>query len=242
MSWLTRGIVLAAVVVPLTPAAADSVRLVNGDLISGQVISLDDKQLKLKSDALGELTIPRSKIVAIFLGDAPQPLQPSAAAARPKSDAAQSTADAVAEQLKAEGVDVDKTKRLLEQLTGSESTEPKPSPQAAGAEDALQQIREGKVDRETIKQLEQRIPLLSLPGVRDYFHQTLSGLQSGQLDLQDLRRDAIKARDGLLDIKKDLGPSGQALDGYLRILNKFIDETAPAGSTVGSDKPPTKND
>ena len=35
----------------------------------------------------------------------------------------------------------------------------------------------------------------------------------------------MKARDGLRDIQKDLGPSGDALSGYLMILDSFLEQT-----------------
>jgi hypothetical protein len=68
----------------VTALQADTVQLVNGDAVSGKVISLDAKQLKLESDALGQLTIDRSKIATIHLGDAPPPKPAPAAAALPK--------------------------------------------------------------------------------------------------------------------------------------------------------------
>src|SRR5262245_64099275 len=48
---------------------ADSVRLANGDTLSGEVVSLDTKQLKIKSQLLGEITIARAKVQTITLGD-----------------------------------------------------------------------------------------------------------------------------------------------------------------------------
>ena len=41
-------------------AQADSVELVNGDVINGKVVSLDDRELRLTSDIHGELTIRRA--------------------------------------------------------------------------------------------------------------------------------------------------------------------------------------
>jgi hypothetical protein len=60
---------------------------------------------------------------------------------------------------------------------------------------------------------------------------------TGKLNIQDVRKDAITARDGLLDLQKDLGPEGAALNGYLSILNKFIRETEPPPAT----KPPSQD-
>ena len=49
-------------------AAADEVRLTNGDAINGSVVSLDADTLVIKSETLGELTIKRSLVAAIGLG------------------------------------------------------------------------------------------------------------------------------------------------------------------------------
>ena len=63
--------------------------------------------------------------------------------------------------------------------------------------------------------------------MKKYFNDKVTGLASGRLNLQDIRKDAVKARDGLKDLQKDLGPDGRALEGYLSILNAFIDQTTP---------------
>ena len=78
-----------------------------------------------------------------------------------------------------------------------------------------------------MQDLETKVPLLAVPGVRSYFNRTLEGLIAGELGIPDLRREAMKARDGLRDIQKDLGPDGAALDGYMMILNGFIEQTEP---------------
>lgn len=67
-------------------ASADTVRLANGDMLRGDVVSLDDKQMKLKSETFGELTIPRDKVEVIYLGNAQPPVaEPSVHAAPPAS-------------------------------------------------------------------------------------------------------------------------------------------------------------
>ena len=50
-------------------AIADTIRLVNGDTLSGQVESLDAESLVITSDVLGELTIKRAKVQAIQFGE-----------------------------------------------------------------------------------------------------------------------------------------------------------------------------
>ncbi|MCA9071049.1 MAG: hypothetical protein KDA84_19110, partial [Planctomycetaceae bacterium] len=56
----------------------DTIELANGDVLNGQVISLDGKELVLKSDLLGELKLDRKKVSAIHLGDKPVRTQQAA--------------------------------------------------------------------------------------------------------------------------------------------------------------------
>src|SRR5687768_9163868 len=53
------------------PVMADTIEMTNGDVLNGQVISLDGKELVLKSELLGELKLAREKVSAIHLGDKP---------------------------------------------------------------------------------------------------------------------------------------------------------------------------
>ena len=48
---------------------------------------------------------------------------------------------------------------------------------------------------------------------------------SGRLNIQDIRKEAVSAVDQIKEIQKDLGPNANALNGYLSILENFIQET-----------------
>ena len=48
---------------------ADSVQLTNGDLLNGEVMSLDARELKLKSEIHGQMTIARGKVAAVAFGE-----------------------------------------------------------------------------------------------------------------------------------------------------------------------------
>ncbi len=238
-------ILLAAALaaLPFCSAVADSIQLVNGDHLNGKVISLNDKEVKLKSDVLGEISIQREKVLGITFGDQKSP--PVRTAAPASTSGTPSVADSILKEFKANGVDPSQLNDLLEKagveqpggISGARSDKAR----GDSPDDVLDQLRSGGVDKEMVKELKVKLPLLNLPGVGTYFDQTLSGLSSGNLDLQHLRKDAVTARDGLLDLKQDLGPSGAALDGYLRILNKFIDETAPPADEP-ADKPKEDSD
>src|SRR4051812_30071076 len=72
-------LVLSALFVLAAGLHADTIQLVNGDSVSGKVVSLDDKQLKLHSDILGQVAIERNKIASIHLGDVAPPKKTAAA-------------------------------------------------------------------------------------------------------------------------------------------------------------------
>jgi hypothetical protein len=193
----------------MMPVMADTIEMANGDVLNGQVISLDGKELVLKSELLGELKLAREKVSAIHLGDKPV-LTRNAAQAQAVPAANKPALDPEVQKV----------------LGAVPSTD-----------DVLKQLQGGGVNPQMIGELQTKFPLLNTPEAGEYFNDTLGGLMSGKLSIQDVRKDAVLARDGLLDLQKDLGPEGAALNGYLSILNKFIKETEPAPGA----KPPAKD-
>jgi hypothetical protein len=180
---------------------ADVIEMTNGDVLNGAVISLDAKQLVLKSELLGELKLAREKISAIHLGD--KPILSRAVAPTNPAPAKPALDPNVQNVLNS----VPSTDEVLKQLQGG-----------------------GGINPQMIGELQAKFPLLNTPEAGDYFNDTLGGLMTGKLNIQDVRKDAITARDGLLDLQKELGPEGAALNGYMSILNKFIRETEPTPS------------
>ncbi len=66
------------------------------------------------------------------------------------------------------------------------------------------------------------------------YDELVSGLMTGKLNLNDLRREAKSSADQLRQLKHDLGPdAGDSLDAYLSVLDNFLKETAtvPASAT-----------
>jgi len=50
---------------------------------------------------------------------------------------------------------------------------------------------------------------------------------SGELNLNDLRREAKSSADQLRELKRDLGSeAGDSIDAYLGVLDNFLKETA----------------
>lgn len=184
-----------------SPLRGDTIELTNGDVLNGEVISLDGKQLILKSDVLGEVKLDRSKVSAIHLGDKPVLNRQTAPSPNP---APQKPA-------------------LDPQVQNALNAAP-------SSEDVLKQLQGGGVNPQMIGALQSKFPLLNTPEASGYFNDTLSGLMSGKINIQDVRKDAVKARDQLKDLQDELGPDGAALNGYMSILNKFINETKPPPS------------
>ena len=66
------------------------------------------------------------------------------------------------------------------------------------------------------------------------YDELVSGLMTGKLNMDDLRREAKSSADQLRELKRDLGPdAGDSIDAYLSVLDNFLKETAaePASAT-----------
>jgi hypothetical protein len=82
-SWVTTVTVMT-LACSASEVSADSIRLANGDVIRGNVVSLTDQELTIRSDNFGEMKVPREKVEIVVLGDksieemfpAPQAQQP----------------------------------------------------------------------------------------------------------------------------------------------------------------------
>jgi hypothetical protein len=65
------------------------------------------------------------------------------------------------------------------------------------------------------------------PAVKAKFNELLGGLAAGTINVNDLRAQAKSARDQLRAMKKELGGGADdALDGYLAVLDGFLQESA----------------
>jgi len=194
---------------------ADTVRLENGDTLSGHVSELTEKQLKLKSEVLGDVTLERSKVAEIYLGDnKPQEAVATAVPAPPKSES-QTQAKPTAPF----------------SVPGLETT-----PQQQNLNDILGQLQNDGVSADTMGELTQQFPLLADPNVSKMFRDRVGGLMSGRLDIQDIRKDAVDALDMIEELEEELGPTGaQALQGYKGILQNFVNRSAPVKPITGDE-------
>jgi hypothetical protein len=270
-----RTILALALTLTTAVAAADEVRLINGDMVSGEVKSLDGESLVLASENFGELKIDRKRIATIRLGDAPPPavanpvpggidaIAPPPVDPQAELESARAKISALKEQLTRNEQDVLKAgtdaarsdlmksrsdlikevdrlstreNELLQKHREDLTTltpQRKPNPN----DDLVEQLR--KIDPGSLKAVEQAFPLLnSSPEAKKYFTDRVGGLMSGKVKIDDVRNDAKKVMKELEELKADLGDqSGAALDGYLSILNKFLDETEPDQTKVKPARP-----
>jgi hypothetical protein len=60
--WTARIALLASLVLAATPALADEVIFLNGDRLTGRIVSATGGKLILRTDAAGEITIDLSKV------------------------------------------------------------------------------------------------------------------------------------------------------------------------------------
>jgi hypothetical protein len=221
------GLVLSALG-GLSSVHADSIQLVNGDVIRGDVKSLDGRHVVLTSEILGELRIDRTKLQAIHFGEGRPAFAPLNGQGQPALDAQAQTAGeppAAPGKIPAPGTPASTPEELFEKLTGR--SVPRAGNDGQSVEDVIRQLQSGGLGGDVMKDVQGAFPLLAVPEVQQHFQSNLKGLMTGQLSIQDIRKQAIEARDSLLELKEDLGPNGAALNGYLTILEGFINETQP---------------
>jgi len=206
-----------------TPVFGDTVELTNGDLLSGKVSGVNADQVLLTSDVLGDVKLPRAKVAAIHFGD------------RKPTSAAIGSAGASPSQA---GV---APARVPASAATKSATEP-PS-----VDDVLNQLKAGAAGGDLSKMLTKEFPLLQNPEVKAYFEKTVGGLMSGELNVGDIRKQALDVRQQVKDLEKDLGPEGMAaLKPYLSVLDKFIKDTdhlggaAPAPAKSADQDPPKR--
>lgn len=202
-------LLIATAFLAATQGRADVVELANGDRLHGRVLALDEESLRLESETFGELQLDRKKVALIALGER---TLPSAEASVPPSRHPQPPA--------ADSVDV--------------------GPSSGGSvEDAVRKLQSGGVSGTLTKQLQTTLPGFASPEVQQYFNDTVGGLATGEINIADIRKDALRARDELEKLKKDLGPdAGAALSGYMNILDYFLHETEDYQPVAGDPAPP----
>lgn len=204
---------------PLT-VRADRLQLSNGDEIEGELLEMSGDQVKFRHPILGTFTIPRQQVHAIELGEqrGGNRLLADGTTAPPE------TAEEVIDRL----VNPDLNRAAVKEAE-------KGSQRHATPQDAVEQLRNEGVDAKRMSQLHSMVPGFGSPVVQQHFQDRVTGLMNGSLTINDIRNEAIDARDQLKELMDELGPGGEALRGYYGILDGFIEKTDPSAprSTPG---------
>ena len=110
-----------------------------------------------------------------------------------------------------------------------------PAKPAADLSPALRQLG---AHTNLIQQVQKQFLAGAGDGANAKFNELLDGLMSGKLSVADIRAQASTAADQLRALKRDGGDdAGFGIDSYLAILDRFLKETAPAGSTNNAPGP-----
>ena len=89
-----------------------------------------------------------------------------------------------------------------------------------------------------IRQVQKQFLAGAGPEANQKFDELLGGLMSGKMNMDDLRAQAQSAADQLRAMKREGGQdAGFAADTYLTILDHFLKETAPSGSSTNAPAP-----
>jgi len=110
-------------------------------------------------------------------------------------------------------------------------------PVTNGTTDLAGAFRTLGTNQNALKSIRQQYLLEAGPEANAKFDELLGGVMSGKVSMNDLRNQAKSAADQLRQFKRELGnDAGSELDGYLAILDHFLDETKP--NTVSTSPPP----
>lgn len=113
-----------------------------------------------------------------------------------------------------------------------------PTQPASQADAVVKQMREQGIDPKLINQVQQQIFGKASPEAAQKFNETMDGLISGKLNIQDIRAQAQNSLNQIKAARKELGDdAGEMLDGYAAILEKFVQETGPSTASPPLPKP-----
>ncbi len=198
-------LVLALVVcLGIAPLRADTLELANGDRYSGALVSVTPAKVLFQSDVQGLVSLPRAKVARVTFQ------APVAADTETNAPVNAATAQAA-------GVFGPPTPSTLALATNGV---------AARTNNVVQQIRKQGIDAGLLGHVQDQILAKGTPESRQKFDELLGGLMSGKLSISDIRAQAQNSVKDIQEAKKALGGQGDdLLDGYLSILQKFVQET-----------------
>jgi hypothetical protein len=195
-------VLLPAMTLLALPVRADVIELTNGDHYRGTVIAMTKSDVEFQSEIQGLVKLPRDKVAQIILHEA---LVKSVVVSKPVASISAPPVNAP----------------LI--LSGPTAT----PAQATQADAVVQQMRQQGIDPKLIGQVQEQILGKSSPEASQKFNEMMGGLMSGKISVKDVRAQAQASIDQIKAAKKELGgDAGDMLDGYLGILEKFVQESA----------------
>jgi hypothetical protein len=103
------------------------------------------------------------------------------------------------------------------------TTAEQPSPATSG--EWLNQLKNSTVSSNLIEQVRQQLLSGAGPEANQRFDELVQGLRGGTLNMDDIRRQARDSVEQLRAVQSDLGEDGEMVEGYLRILEGFLQKT-----------------
>jgi len=102
-------------------------------------------------------------------------------------------------------------------------------------------VRQLKSQPQLIQQVQTQYLNDATPEAKAKFDQMLTDLSTGKMSVDGLRAEAKSTADQLRAMRKELGEdAGEGLDGYLAILDNFVQESAPAAASTTNAVAPVK--
>ena len=210
-------LLLALALFAATRLPADQLLLLNGDRYHGKVIGLTADAVVLDSDILGKISLPRKQVASLLFGtNTVAPVTAPAANPTLPSPTNLPTSAALAQ--------------LARSLTNGTAATPPLRPLAAPNTNST-------ANPDLARQIREQM-LTGSPEATAKYNEMVAGLMSGRLTVTDLQRQAKASADQIRELKQELGPdAGDALDGYLQILDSFVKEANPAPTTPAPANP-----
>lgn len=195
---------------------AEMIEMTNGDHYRGTVLSMNANSIEFQSEVLGRITIPRSKVANISLHD----LFPKRTA---NTEILTNNPAVIVTRTNA--------------ITGATASAGAVAP-GSQADAVLRELRKQGVDPKLIDQVQEQIFGKSSPEAAQKFNELMGGLLTGQLSVDDIRKQAQTSINEIKNAKKELGgDAGDMLDSYLAILEKFMQESGNDSAPPAPAKP-----
>jgi len=195
---------------------AEMIEMTNGDHYRGVVLSMNANSIEFQSEVLGRITVPRSKVANISLHNV-----------APKRTA---TADILTNNA---AIIVARTNAIAGASASASAVAP-----GGQADAVMRELRKQGVDPKLIDQVQEQIFGKSSPEAAQKFNELMGGLLTGQLSVDDIRKQAQTSITEIKNAKKELGgDAGDMLDSYLAVLEKFVQESGNDSAPPATAKP-----